>query len=160
MYKDTIAPKPVSEYSMAEWQRVIDIDLTGVFLCSRAFATPMQAQGYGRMITVASIAGKEGNAFTCAYSAAKAGVIGLCKGLARELVTDGITVNCVTPAITETDLFQEMNEEYIAERKSRIPVGRFCSIEEIADMVAWVASPKCSFTTGACFDLSGGRATY
>ncbi len=152
--------KPAWDYSLAEWQRVIDIDLTGVFLCSRAFAPHMRANGYGRMITVASIAGKEGNPDACAYSAAKAGVIGFCKGLARELVDAGVTVNYVTPAITETDLFAEMDAAYIADRKARIPLGRFCRIEEIADMVAWIASPRCSFTTGAAFDVSGGRATY
>jgi len=153
-------PKPTWEYSLADWQRVIDIDLTGVFLCSRAFAPHMRDHGYGRMITIASIAGKEGNPNTCAYSAAKAGVIGFCKGLAGELIDAGVTVNYVTPVITETELFKEMNEEYIADRKSRIPMGRFCKIAEIADTVAWIASPRCSFTTGACFDVSGGRATY
>ena len=120
----------------------------------------MRDNGYGRMITVASIAGKEGNPDACAYAAAKAGVIGFCKTLARELVDAGVTVNYVTPVITETDLFKEMSEAYIADRKSRIPMGRFCRIEEIADTVAWIASPRCSFTTGACFDVSGGRATY
>lgn len=152
--------KPAWEYTVADWQRVIDIDLTGVFLCSRAFAPHMCDNRYGRMITVASIAGKEGNPDACAYAAAKAGVIGFCKTLARELVDAGVTVNYVTPVITETDLFEEMSEAYIADRKSRIPMGRFCRIEEIADTVAWVASPRCSFTTGACFDVSGGRATY
>jgi 3-oxoacyl-[acyl-carrier protein] reductase len=152
--------KPAWEYTVADWQRVINIDLTGVFLCSRALAPHMRDNRYGRMITVASIAGKEGNPDACAYAAAKAGVIGFCKTLARELVDAGVTVNYVTPVITETDLFDEMSEAYIADRKSRIPMGRFCRIEEIADTVAWIASPRCSFTTGACFDVSGGRATY
>ena len=152
--------KPTWEYTMADWRRVIDIDLTGVFLCSRAFASHMRDNGYGRMITIASIAGKEGNPHACAYAAAKAGVIGFCKTLARELIDAGVTVNYVTPVITETELFEEMSEAYIADRKSRIPMGRFCRIEEIADTVAWIASPRCSFTTGACFDVSGGRATY
>ena len=152
--------KPAWEYTVADWQRVIDIDLTGVFLCSRAFVSHMRGNGYGRMITIASIAGKEGNPDACAYAAAKAGVIGFCKTLARELVDAGITVNYVTPVITETELFKEMSDAYIADRKSRIPMGRFCRVEEIADTVAWIASPRCSFTTGACFDVSGGRATY
>jgi 3-oxoacyl-[acyl-carrier protein] reductase len=120
----------------------------------------MRERRYGRLITVASIAGKEGNPGATAYGAAKAGVIGFAKGLARELAADNITVNCVAPAITETDLFTQMSADYIAEKKAKIPLGRFCSIQEIADTVAWVASPRCSFTTGFVFDVSGGRATY
>jgi len=152
--------KPAWEYSLDEWNRVIDVDLTGVFLCTRALVPHMRARDYGRIVIVSSIAGKEGNADACAYGAAKSGVIGYAKGLARELLPGNITVNTVAPAITETDLFDEMSDDYIADRKARIPMGRFCSTAEIADMAAWVASPRCSFTTGQTFDLSGGRATY
>jgi 3-oxoacyl-[acyl-carrier protein] reductase len=152
--------KPTWEYTLAEWDKVIGVDLTGVFICSRAVIPHMRERRYGRLITVASIAGKEGNPGATAYGAAKAGVIGFAKGLARELAADNITVNCVAPAITETDLFTQMSADYIAEKKAKIPLGRFCSIQEIADTVAWVASPRCSFTTGFVFDVSGGRATY
>lgn len=152
--------RPAWEYTLADWQRVIDVDLTGVFLCTRALLPQMRARGYGRIVIVSSIAGKEGNPDACAYGAAKAGVIGYAKGLARELLPGNITVNTVAPVITETDLLAEMSAAYIADRRSRIPMGRFCSSAEIADMTAWIASPRCSFTTGQTFDLSGGRATY
>ena len=152
--------KPAWDYSLAEWNQVLAVDLTGVFLSTRAAVGHMRERDYGRLVIVASVAGKEGNPGACAYGAAKAGVIGYAKGLARELQPSNITVNCVAPAITETDLFQEMDEAYIADKKSRIPMGRFCSQEEIADMVAWAASPRCSFTTGQVFDVTGGRATY
>ena len=152
--------KPVWEYTLAEWDQVIAVDLTGVFVCSKAIIPHMRARQYGRLLTVASIAGKEGNPGASPYGAAKAGVIGLAKGLARELASDGITVNCIAPAITETELLAEMSAAYIAEKKSKIPMGRFCSIAEIADTVAWAASPRCSFTTGTVFDVTGGRATY
>ncbi len=151
---------PAWEYTLADWQRVLDVDLTGVFLSTRAFVPHMLERDYGRIVIVASIAGKEGNPGACAYGAAKAGVIGYAKSLARELLPGNITVNAVAPVITETDLFAEMSAEYIADKKSRIPMGRFCRVDEIADMAAWVASPRCSFTTGQTFDLSGGRATY
>ena len=107
-----------------------------------------------------TVAGKEGNPLAVAYSAAKAGVIGMTKSLAKELVDDGIYVNCVTPAMTETDFLQEMTDDYISMVKSKIPMGRLCTVSEIADMIAWIAGPQCTFTTGAVFDLSGGRATY
>ena len=151
---------PAWEYPLGEWQRVLAVDLTGVFHCCRAVVPHMRRKGYGRIVNIASIAGKEGMPGIAAYSAAKAGVIGFAKALARELVTAGITVNCLTPGITETELFREMTEEHIASAKSRIPMGRFCTVDEIAAMTAYVASPECSFTTGAVFDLSGGRATY
>jgi len=151
---------PAWEYPLEEWDRVLSVDLKGVFLCCREVIPHMRAAGCGRIINVASIVGKEGNALAVAYSAAKAGVIGLTKAMAKELFDDGIFVNCVTPAMTETDLLDEMTDEYISMVKAKIPMGRLCRISEIADMVAWIAGPECTFTTGAVFDLSGGRATY
>ena len=152
--------KPTWNYSVEEWQRVIDVNLTGVFLTTRAFLNNMRERGTGRLIVVASIAGKEGNPGACAYGAAKAGVIGYAKGLARELLPSSITVNCLAPVIADTDLLKEMSDDYIDEKRGKIPMNRLCSVQEIADMAAWVASPRCSFTTGQVFDLSGGRATY
>lgn len=152
--------KPTQDYSAEEWRRVIDVNLNGVFLTTRPFIGQMRERDWGRIVIVASIAGKEGNPGASAYGAAKAGAIGYAKGLARELLPSGITVNCLAPSIAETELLSEMSPEYIADRKSRIPMGRLCSLKEIADMAAWVASPACSFTTGQVFDLSGGRADY
>jgi len=152
--------KSAWDYSLDEWNQVLKVDLTGVFLSTRAVLDHMRAAGYGRIVVMASVAGKEGNTSACAYGAAKAGVIGYAKGLARELQPSNITVNCIAPAITETDLFHEMDEAYISARRALIPMGRFCTVEEIADMTAWVASPQCSFTTGQVFDVTGGRATY
>ncbi len=152
--------KPTWRYSVEEWQRVVDVNLTGVFLTTRAFLNSMRERGSGRLIIVASIAGKEGNPGACAYGATKAGVIGYAKGLARELLPSEITVNCIAPAIAETDLLKEMSDDYIEEKRGRIPMKRLCSVQEIADMATWIASPRCSFTTGQVFDLSGGRATY
>lgn len=154
------ATKPTWEYSLEEWNHVINVDLTGVFLSSRPAISHMREKGYGRIVVIASVAGKEGNPGASAYGAAKAGVIGFAKGLARELQPSNITVNCIAPAITETDLFNEMSADYIADKKARIPMNRFCTAEEIADMTAWAASPRCSFTTGQVFDVTGGRATY
>jgi NAD(P)-dependent dehydrogenase (short-subunit alcohol dehydrogenase family) len=151
---------PVWEYTDADWARVLAIDLTGVFYCCRAVVPQMRERGYGRIINVASIAGKEGMPGIAAYSAAKAGVIGFTKALAKELANSGVSVNAIAPVITETDLFKEMTAEHIASAKGKIPMGRFLQIPEIAAMVAFVASPECSFTTGFTFDLSGGRATY
>jgi 3-oxoacyl-[acyl-carrier protein] reductase len=152
--------KPAWEYTLEEWRQVLDVDLTGVFLSTRPAVKHMRETGYGRIVLIASVAGKEGNPNACAYGAAKAGVIGFAKGLAREVLPSNITVNCVAPAITETDLMKEMTAEYIADKKARIPMGRLCTPGEIADMVAWIASPRCSFTTGQVFDVTGGRATY
>ncbi len=152
--------KPAWEYTLAEWQRVIDVDLTGVFLSTKPAIRHMRERDSGRIVVIASVAGKEGNPGACAYGAAKAGVVGYAKSLARELLPSGITVNCIAPAITETELMEEMSEDYIAGKKRLIPMGRFCRVEEIANMTAWVASPLCSFTTGQIFDVTGGRATY
>jgi 3-oxoacyl-[acyl-carrier protein] reductase len=148
------------EYPADAWEKILSVDLTGVFFCCRTAIPHMRARGYGRIINVASIAGKEGNPRISAYAAAKAGVIGFSKSIAKELVETRITVNCIAPVITETELFKEMTPEHIAASKSKIPMGRFLTISEIAAMVNWIASPECSFTTGFVFDLSGGRATY
>lgn len=150
----------IEDYPLDAWHRVLDVDLTGVFHCCRAVVPAMRAAGYGRIVNVSSIVGKEGTPYIAAYAAAKAGVLGFTKSLARELVDAGVLVNAIAPAITETDLFKEMTAEHIATAKGKIPLGRFLRIEEIAAMVAWIAGPECSFTTGFTFDLSGGRATY
>lgn len=151
---------PSWEYSTADWKRVIDIDLTGVWHGIRTAVPHMRERKYGRIVTVASIAGKEGVPGIAPYSAAKAGAIGLTKAVAKEVVRDGITVNCIAPALTETELFKEMTAEHIEAMKAKIPMGRPLQISEIGAMVAWIASPECSFTTGFAFDLTGGRATY
>ncbi|MCH7543755.1 MAG: SDR family oxidoreductase, partial [Proteobacteria bacterium] len=152
--------KKTWEYTPEEWDRVISVDLTGVFLCCRAVVPVMRRNGYGRIVNIASIAGKEGNPNAPAYSAAKAGVIGLTKSLAKELALEKIHVNCVTPAVVKTAIFDQMSEEHIEYMLSRIPMGRFGGTGEVAAMVAWLCSEECSFSTGAVFDLSGGRATY
>ena len=151
---------PVWEYPPEAWARVLAVDLTGVFHCCRALAPHMRERRSGRIVNIASIAGKEGNPLNSAYSAAKAGVIGLTKSLAAELAESGVLVNAIAPVITETELLREMTPDYIAGRRARIPMGRFCTVEEIAEMVAFVVGPGCGFTTGFVFDLSGGRATY
>jgi NAD(P)-dependent dehydrogenase (short-subunit alcohol dehydrogenase family) len=151
---------PVWDYPVEAWNRVLAVDLNSVFHSCRLAAPHMRERGGGRIINVASIVGKEGHPNICAYAAAKAGVIGLTKSIARELAGTGVTVNCIAPAITETDLFREMTAEHVAASKARIPMGRFLTIPEIAAMTAWIASDECSFTTGFTFDLSGGRATY
>jgi len=148
------------DYPLEAWDRVLAVDLTGVFYCSRAVVPVMRRNRHGRIVNVASIAGKEGGPGICAYAAAKAGVIGLTKTFGRELVDSGILVNAIAPVITETELFHEMTAEHIAAMKAKIPMGRFLCIPEIAAMVAWIASPECTFSTGFTFDLSGGRATY
>ncbi len=148
------------EYPRDAWQKVLDVDLTGVFLCCRALVPSMLERNYGRIVNIASVAGKEGNPNASAYSAAKAGVIALTKSLGKELAGTGILVNCVTPAAVETDIFAQMTREHIQFMLSKIPMGRFGTVDEVAALVAWLASKDCSFSTGAVFDISGGRATY
>ncbi len=148
------------EYSVETWNQIIDVDLTGVFLCCRAVVPFMLRQKYGRIVNVASIAGKEGNPNASAYSAAKAGVIALTKSLGKELADRNIAVNCITPAAARTRIFDQISQDHIDYMLSKIPRGRFLELNEIASMVAWLVSEENSFTTGAVFDLSGGRATY
>lgn len=150
----------VAKYPVDAWRQVIDINLTGVFLCNRAVAEGMSQRGWGRIVNIASVAGKEGNPNASAYSASKAGVIGLTKSLGKELATTGVLVNCVAPAVVKTELFSQMTEQHINYMLSKIPMNRFGEVEEVAEMVAWLASSHCTFATGAVFDLSGGRATY
>src|SRR5947209_10000839 len=152
--------KPSWEFTPAEWRQVVEVDLTGVFLCCRAVVPRMLPRGWGRVVNVASIAGKEGNPNAAHYSAAKAGVIGFTKALGKELATTGILVNCITPAVIETDILQQITQQHIDYMRSKIPMGRFGKKEEAAALVAWLCSDECSFTTGGVFDLSGGRATY
>jgi 3-oxoacyl-[acyl-carrier protein] reductase len=148
------------EYPIEDWLQVLDIDLNGVFYCCRAVLPIMRASGYGRVVNIASVAGKEGNPNASAYSAAKAGVIGLTKSLGKELAETDIRVNCVTPAVAKTRIFDQMTEEHIGYMLSKIPMGRFVEVEEIATLVAWLSSEECSFSTGAVFDITGGRSTY
>jgi NAD(P)-dependent dehydrogenase (short-subunit alcohol dehydrogenase family) len=152
--------KPTWEYPPKEWNQVIAINLTGPFHCCHAVVPGMIARKYGRIVNVASIAGKEGNPNAPAYSASKAGLIALTKSLGKELAQYDIAVNCVTPAAAKTAIFAQMTQEHIDYMLSKIPRGRFVAVEEIAATVAFAASSDCSFTTGAVFDLSGGRATY
>ncbi len=152
--------KPSWEFTPEEWRRVVDVDLTGVFLCCRAVVPPMRQRGYGRIVNIASIAGKEGNPNAAHYSAAKAGVIAFTKSLGKELATSGVLVNCVTPAVIETDILQQLTPQHVEYMLSKIPMGRFGKKEEAAALVAWLCSEDCSFTTAGVFDLSGGRATY
>lgn len=151
---------PVMEYPEEQWSRVLAVNLNGVFHCTKAVLPSMKAAGYGRIVNVASAAGKEGVPGIAAYAASKHGVVGFTKSLSRELAETGVLVNCVAPVMAETDLLKEMTAEHIAASKAKIPMGRLVQIPEIAAMVAWVASPECSFTTGFTFDLSGGRANY
>lgn len=148
------------EYPVEAWRNVFDVNLHGVFLCNRAVVPIMQKIGYGRIVNLASIAGKEGNPNAAAYSASKAAVIGLTKSLGKELARTDIRVNCVTPAAVRTAIFDQMSQQHIDFMLSKIPLGRFGTVDEIAALVCWLASEECSFTTGAVFDASGGRATY
>ncbi|HEX9301693.1 MAG TPA: SDR family NAD(P)-dependent oxidoreductase [Casimicrobiaceae bacterium] len=148
------------EYPVDAWRQVIDVNLNGLFYCNRAVVPFMLKNDYGRIVNIASVAGKEGNPNAPAYSTSKAGVIGLTKSLGKELAKTGIRVNCVTPAAVRTAIFDQMTQQHIDFMLSKIPLGRFGSVDEIAAMVCWLASEECSFSTGAVFDLSGGRATY
>ena len=150
----------VIDYPIEAWRQVLSIDLDGVFYGCKFVVPYMIKGGYGRIVNVASIAGKEGNPNAAAYSAAKAGVIALTKSLGKELASHDIAVNCITPAAARTAIFDQMTQEHINYMLSRIPRGRFLQVEEVASMVAWLVSAENSFTTGAVFDLSGGRATY
>ncbi|MFQ1701997.1 SDR family NAD(P)-dependent oxidoreductase [Loktanella agnita] len=150
----------VQDYDIRAWNDVVQINLTGTFLVNKVCVQGMKAQGYGRILNVASIAGKEGNPNACAYSASKAGVIGFTKSLGKELADMNIAVNCVTPAAARTRIFDQMSAEHIDYMLSKIPRGRFLEVDEAAKMIVWAVSAENSFTTGAVFDLSGGRATY
>jgi NAD(P)-dependent dehydrogenase (short-subunit alcohol dehydrogenase family) len=150
----------VSQYPVEEWRAVIDVNLTGTFLTCRAVVPGMEKRGYGRIVNIASIAGKEGNPNACAYSASKAGVISLTKSLGKELATTGVRVNCIAPAVIETEMLEQSTKEHIDYMVSKIPMGRLGRVDEVAALVCWLASEECSFSTGAVFDISGGRATY
>ncbi|MGZ5072116.1 MAG: SDR family NAD(P)-dependent oxidoreductase, partial [Usitatibacter sp.] len=147
------------DYPVADWRQVLDINLTGVFLCNRAVVPIMLRKDYGRIVNIASVAGKEGNPNAPAYSTSKAAVIGLTKSLGKELAKTGIRVNCVTPAAVRTAIFDQMTQAHIDFMLSKIPLGRFGKVEEIAALVAWLCTEDCSLSTGAVFDASGGRAT-
>jgi NAD(P)-dependent dehydrogenase (short-subunit alcohol dehydrogenase family) len=151
---------PVVEYPIAEWKRVIDVDLHGPFLVSRAVVPHMVKAGYGRIVNIASIAGKEGNPNAAAYAAAKGGLIAFTKALGKELAQTGVLVNCVTPAAAQTAILDQVTPEFAKFMLSKIPMGRFVRVDEIAAMACWLASEDCSFSTGGVFDISGGRATY
>jgi 2-dehydro-3-deoxy-L-rhamnonate dehydrogenase (NAD+) len=151
---------PVREYPVDTWRRVIDVNLSGLFYCNRAAVPHLERNGYGRIVNIASIAGKEGNPNASPYSASKAAVIGFTKSLGKELAKTEIRVNCVTPAAVRTAIFDQMTREHIDFMLSKIPLGRFGSLDEVASLVCWLASEEASFSTGAVFDASGGRATY
>lgn len=150
----------LDDYPLDDWKRVIDINLNGAFYVNRAVVPGMKARGYGRIVNIASIAGKEGNPNASAYSASKAGVIGMTKSLGKELAGQDIAVNAITPAAARTRIFDQMKQEHIDYMLSKIPRGRFLEVDEAASMVAWLVSRENSFTTASVFDLSGGRATY
>ena len=148
------------DYPIAEWKRVFDINVNGVFYCNRFVARTMKARGYGRIVNVASIAGKEGNPNASAYSASKAAVIGLTKSLGKELAKDGVCVNTITPAVIQTPILEQATASHVAYMRSKIPMDRFGTVDEVVALICWLASRECSFSTAAVFDLSGGRATY
>ena len=151
---------PVTELAIEDWHRIVAINLDGTFFTNRAVVPHMVAQDYGRIVNIASIAGKEGNPNASAYSASKAGVIGFTKSLAKELARTNVTVNSVTPAAVRTPIFDQMSQTHIDFMLSKIPKGRLGKVDEVASLVCWLASEECSFSTGAVFDVSGGRATY
>lgn len=156
----TGATAPVREFPIESWKRVIDVNLNGVFYCCRAVVPFMLEHGFGRIVNVASVAGKEGNPNASAYSASKAGVIGFTKSLAKELATSGVLVNAVTPAVFNTPLLQQMPQSQIDFMKAKIPMNRLGEVPEVVAMICWLLSEECSFSTGAVFDISGGRTTY
>lgn len=148
------------DYPVDAWEQVMAVNLNGLFLCCREWAPHLRANNYGRIVNIASVAGKDGNPNASAYSASKAGVIALTKSLGKELADTGVRVNCVTPAAVKTAIFDQMTPEHIAFMLSKIPMGRFGTPDEVAAMVVWLCTEECSFSTGAVFDLSGGRSTY
>jgi 2-dehydro-3-deoxy-L-rhamnonate dehydrogenase (NAD+) len=151
---------PLWELAPDVWRQVVEVNLIGPYLTCRAVVPHMIAAGYGRIVNIASIAGKEGNPNASHYSASKAGLIALTKSLAKELATKGVLVNCITPAAAKTEMFAQMTQQHIDYMLSKIPMNRFVAVDEIAAMVAWLSSEECSFSTGAVFDISGGRAVY
>ena len=151
---------PTWDYPIEDWNNVVNINLNGVFHCCRSIIPKMRENRYGRIINIASIAGKEGNPGAAAYSASKAAVIALTKSLGKELADIGILVNCITPAAVKTDIFKQITQKHIDYMLSKIPMGRLGKVDEIAALVCWLASDECSFSSGAVFDISGGRATY
>jgi NAD(P)-dependent dehydrogenase (short-subunit alcohol dehydrogenase family) len=159
-YADVERARDETIKALSRWRSVLSINLDGPFHCCRALAPAMIAQNYGRIVNIASIAGKEGNPNAPAYSASKAGLIALTKSLGKELASHDISVNCITPAAAKTAIFDQMTQEHIDFMLSKIPRGRFVTVDEIASLAAFCASSDCSFTTGAVFDISGGRATY
>jgi NAD(P)-dependent dehydrogenase (short-subunit alcohol dehydrogenase family) len=156
----TGATRPVHEFPVASWQRVIDVNLNGLFYCCRELVPMLLANGYGRIVNVSSVAGKEGNPNASAYSASKAGVIGLTKSLGKELATHNVLVNCITPATFESPILSQLPPSQVDYMRSKIPMGRLGNVEESVALVCWLASEECSFSTGATFDISGGRTTF
>jgi 3-oxoacyl-[acyl-carrier protein] reductase len=151
---------PTWDLTDDDWASVVALNLTGSFYCCRAVLPGMRERGWGRIVNVASIAGKEGNPNAVPYSATKAGVIGMTKAIAKEVATDGVLVNCITPAVIRTEILAQVSQEHLDYMLSRIPMRRPGEVEEVARLIAWLASDECSFSTGAVFDISGGRATY
>ncbi len=148
------------DYPVDDWKRVMDVNINGVFYSDRAVVPHMLANDYGRIVNIASVAGKEGNPNASAYSTSKAAVIGLTKSLGKELAKSGVRVNCVTPAAVRTPIFEQMSQQHIDFMLSKIPIGRFGTVDEVESLICWLASAEASFSTGAVFDISGGRATY
>jgi len=151
---------PAIDYPIDEWKRIFDINVNGLFYCNRFVARVMKQRGYGRIVNIASIAGKEGNPTASAYSASKAAVIGFTKSLGKELAKDGVAVNVITPATVDSPMLAQVSDAHLAYMRSKIPMERFGAVDEVAALICWLASPECSFSTGAVFDISGGRATY